>query len=89
MNRTGTGTTALMAACAGGHKSVVDLLLRHKDINVDVKDNAGKTALLLARQDGGHGKGIVTSLFLAMKSKPPGKISKQRSSNGAVGGKGI
>ncbi|KAJ2914024.1 hypothetical protein MD484_g6396, partial [Candolleomyces efflorescens] len=89
MSRTGAGTTALMAACAGGHKRVVDLLLRREDIDVDVKNSAGKTALLLARQEERHGKGIATSLLQAMGRKPPGKISKHRSGNGAKGGKGV
>ncbi|KAJ2922250.1 hypothetical protein H1R20_g14847, partial [Candolleomyces eurysporus] len=72
MDKTGTGTTALMMACMGGHRSVVDLLLDQEDINVDVKDHTGKTALQLVRREGRHGKDIMTSLLHA--SKPTGKM---------------
>ena len=40
-----SGYTALILACIDGHASSVELLLAHADIDVNVRDSNGKTAL--------------------------------------------
>lgn len=41
-----------MHACRGRHYSIVDLLLRHSDVDVNAVDQGGDTALLLAAKWG-------------------------------------
>ena len=48
--RTNGGWTALMWACYNGQKYVVKLLLDHSDIDLNITDNAGRTALMIASQ---------------------------------------
>ena len=47
----GNGKTALMYACVKGNSKIVDLLLQY-GANMDVKDNDGKTAFMLAYEAG-------------------------------------
>ena len=49
---TDNGDTALILACRNGHASSVKLLLAHADIDVNVRDNDGKTALDYAIAEG-------------------------------------
>ena len=42
------GNTALMLASEGGHYHVVELLLLNKDLNINIQDNNGMTALMFA-----------------------------------------
>ena len=50
----GSGNTALMAACAGGHEAVTRLLLEAKAA-VDLQSPNGWTALMVASQSGHEG----------------------------------
>ena len=45
------GSTALMCASINGHKEIVEMLLDHKDINVNLEDDFGVTAILIAHRD--------------------------------------
>ena len=40
--------TALMLAAHSGHANIIEILLRHQDINLDMQDSNGMTALYLA-----------------------------------------
>ncbi|KAK7978392.1 hypothetical protein PG988_005882 [Apiospora saccharicola] len=46
------GRKPLIAALYKGHTSIAELLLHHKDINVDAKDKYGQTPLCLAANNG-------------------------------------
>ena len=46
--------TALMTAAHLGHVDMVDILLGHQDINVDLQDDNGMTALYLAAREDHH-----------------------------------
>ena len=41
-----------MSACYLGHKDVVQLLMDHSGIDLNVRDNTGRTALMIASQRG-------------------------------------
>jgi ankyrin repeat protein len=45
------GKTALIIAAINGYVDVIKELLAHKNINVNIKDTGGKTALDLAKSD--------------------------------------
>ncbi|KAH6886528.1 ankyrin repeat-containing domain protein [Coprinopsis sp. MPI-PUGE-AT-0042] len=48
LQRDGYGRTALMHAAQNGHQDIVESLLRHPDIRVDVKDLRSRTAAQLS-----------------------------------------
>ena len=54
-------------ACRYGNKNAVQLLLHHSDIDLDIKDNSGRTALTIARQS--EHQDIVTRLKIAKAYK--------------------
>ena len=54
----------LHAASAGGHETVVKLLLGREDLQTNLKDNLGRTPLLWA---GAKGRDNVVKLLLAKR----------------------
>jgi ankyrin repeat protein len=46
------GSTALIVACAEGHKEIVEMLLQDKNIDINRQDKDGKTALTKANARG-------------------------------------
>ena len=44
--------TALILAFPGGHKNIVQLFMDHSGIDLNVRDNTGRTALMIASQRG-------------------------------------
>ena len=48
--RTNDGKTAIMLASLDGYKESVQLILAHSDINLNTRNDAGRTALMDARQ---------------------------------------
>ena len=60
------GLAPLHEAVSGGHETVVDLLLHHRDIDVDVRDVAGQTPLIIASSQG-QGLQKILSIFFWVK----------------------
>ena len=63
-------------ACRYGNKNAVQLLLHHSDIDLNITDNAGRTALMIASQSGNQD--IVARFKLQKHAKATRTRSKQK-----------